>query len=316
MNAPEHMTPDSPADSVAGAYLSLSQAWASNAGDGPTLRGRRFDRTGRPMLHFVHGNGFCGGVYWPFLQQLAADYGLFCHDIEGHGASDAPARFSGVRSIVNRIGAVAREQQLDRAAPLIGIGHSFGAALTLRAAAAHPGLFRVLVLLDPIVMPPATWLGVKLLGAARRNPMSQAALRRRTRWNSVDEVIQRLRGRGIYAGWRDDALRCFAAHATREHNGVRELCCPPRIEARIFDSPVYPWRAFAQIDCPVLFMYGRSSYGFIPVAAQRALRINRGIDVADVDGGHCFMQEHPDASATTVRQWLAAQDLSAGATPR
>ncbi|TJY65069.1 alpha/beta hydrolase [Sinimarinibacterium sp. CAU 1509] len=311
MNAPEQTTAVQSPAAVADEFLSRSLGWASNAGGGPTLRGRRFDRPG-PTLHFVHGNGFCGGVYWPFLRQLNTRYGLFCHDIEGHGASDAPARFSGVRNVIRRIEPIIREQQLDRAAPLIGIGHSFGAALTLRAAAANPGLFRALVLLDPIVMPPATWFGIKLLSAFGRNPMSRAALRRRTRWSSVDEVLQRLHGRGIYTGWRDDALRCFAAHATRDLDGKRELCCPPRIEAKIFESPVYPWPAFAQIDCPVLLVYGRSSYDFVPVSARRAHGINPAIDVVEVDGGHCFMQEHPDTSATLVLQWLAAQDLSPG----
>ncbi len=315
MNAPEHLSSAATPAAVTAEFLSRSQAWSSNTGGGPTLRGRRFDRSG-PTLHFIHGNGFCAGVYWPFLRQLAARYGLFCHDIEGHGASDAPAQFSGVRNVVRRIEPIIREQKLDRAAPLIGIGHSFGAALTLRAAAANPGLFRVLVLLDPIVMPPATWLGIKLLSAVGRNPMSRAALRRRTRWASVEEVRQRLHGRGIYAGWHDDALNCFAAHATREHDGARELCCPPRIEAKIFESPVYPWPAFARIDCPVLLVYGRSSYDFVPVSARRAQRINPAVEVVDVDGGHCFMQEHPDTAANLVLDWLGAQDLSPGASRR
>jgi len=316
MNAPEIMTPDASAQAMAADYLTQSRAWQSNAGDGPTLRGRYFERANRPLLHFVHGNGFCGGVYWPFLRQLAAHYGLFCHDIEGHGASDAPPRFSGADTVVARIAAVADEQKLDPHAPLIGIGHSFGAALTLRTAAAHPGLFRVLVLLDPIVMPPANWFGVKLISAIGRNPMSQAAQRRRTQWASLDEVIQRLRGRGIYAGWRDDALRCFARHATREQGGGRQLCCPPRIESKIFESPIYAWPAFAQVDCPILFLYGRDSYAFMPPAAQRAHRVNRRVDVVDVAGGHCFMQEDPDTAARTVLHWLDTQDLRPGAAPR
>src|SRR3546814_9423117 len=55
--------------STASAYHELTAAWVSSAGHGPTLRGRRYDGPAT-TLHFVHGNGFCGGVYWPMLQQL------------------------------------------------------------------------------------------------------------------------------------------------------------------------------------------------------------------------------------------------------
>jgi pimeloyl-ACP methyl ester carboxylesterase len=76
-------------DLPAADFVQATTPWQSQAGSGPTLRGRRVDN-GRPLIHFLHGNGFCGGVYWPFLRGLLPDYALFCHDLEGHGASLAP----------------------------------------------------------------------------------------------------------------------------------------------------------------------------------------------------------------------------------
>src|SRR3546814_12329021 len=78
------------------------------------------------------------------------------------------------------------------------MGHSYGAALTVRAAAENPHLFRALVLLDPILLPTSLWLGTRLLARLGRNPMSRAARRRRDRWQSRVEAWTRQHDRGIY----------------------------------------------------------------------------------------------------------------------
>ncbi|SFF49111.1 Pimeloyl-ACP methyl ester carboxylesterase [Fontimonas thermophila] len=284
-------------------YLAATIPWTSSAGTGPVLRGRRTAlRT--PMLHFLHGNGFCGGVYWPFLRHFIGDYGLFCHDLEGHGGSDAPARYSGTAAIIARVPLVIADQRLPQ--PLVGIGHSFGAAVTLAVAARHPGLFRALVLLDPILLPPRDWLAVKLASWLRRNPMAESARRRRERWSSRAQALEHLRDRGIYRNWRSEALEAFVDHATRDDgSGARALCCPRDLEAAIFENPVYPWR-LPPVPCPILFVHGEHSYPFFPAAARRMMHRHPHITLRTLPGGHCFMQEDPDTAADTVSRFLRA----------
>lgn len=283
------------------AYDQLAR-WQSDAGTGPTLRGRRAGGSG-PLIHFLHGNGFCGGVYWPMLRRFLPDYGLFTHDIEGHGDSDAPAQYSGTGAILRRLPLVMQDQGLmDQS--LIGMGHSFGGALTVALAARHPQRFKALVLLDPILLPDLAWWGIRLAGRIGRNPMSNAARRRRDTWGSRDEVLQRLRGRGIYAGWSEEALASFVEHATRDRDGQRVLCCPREIEAAIFSQPVYPWKALAQIQVPVLFLRGAQSYEFFPLSERVARRTNPRVVLQTLPGGHCFMQEQPQRASEAVRAFL------------
>ncbi len=295
-------------DSIAAGYLAATTAWASDAGKGPRLRGRRRDARG-PLIHFLHGNGFCGGVYWPLLKRLLPDYGLFCHDIEGHGASDAPTRYSGTSAIIERVPQIL-DDQCAGIGPVIGMGHSFGAAVTLATAARNPGRFRALVLLDPILLPAYQWWGLQALNLLGRNPMANGARRRRARWSSRTEVLEKLRGRGIYRGWQDEGMDCFIDQATRDDaDGTRVLCCPPTLEGAIFENPIYPWRVIRQVDCPVLLVYGADSYPFFPATIAAIRRLNPSIDIRRVAGGHCFMQEDPDATARLVLDFLQRQDL-------
>jgi pimeloyl-ACP methyl ester carboxylesterase len=288
--------------------LAMTRAWESRDEGGPVLRGRRADaQPGADgpgtTIHFLPGNGFCGGVYWPFLKRFLPARGLFLHDIEGHGASAAPAHFSGIGAIARRVPAVLAEHG-PRGADLVGMGHSFGAALTLKVAADNPGLFKALVLLDPIVFPPPLWFGVRALGAVGLHPIVKAARRRRRAWASRDEVIERLRGRGIYRGWTEEALASFADHATRDEGGQRVLCCPPELEAEIYERPVYPWPSFRRVQVPVLFLYGAGSYPFFPAAARLARRANPRVELATVPGHHCFMLEDPAEAWRAVAGFL------------
>lgn len=258
-------------------------------------------------------------MYWPFLKRFLpehappphsrGDYGLFLHDIEGHGDSDAPAHFSGIGAVARRVPLVAREQGILDGRPLVGMGHSFGAALTLKIAADEPGLFRALVLLDPIVFPTPVWLAMRALAALGVHPMTKAALRRRREWPSRQDALDRLRGRGIYKGWTEEALACFVDYATRDEGGRRVLSCPPELEAEIYERPVYPWPSFRSVQVPVLFLYGAGSYPFFEPAARLARRANPRLEVATVPGHHCFMLEAPAAAHATVAAFLKKNNL-------
>ena len=289
------------ADALPRAYDELAR-WESRAGGGPVLRGRRAGGARGPV-HFLPGNGFCGGVYWPFLKRLLPGYGLFLHDIEGHGESDAPAHFSGIGSVARRVPLVAKEQGVA-GAPLVGMGHSFGAALTLKVAADNPGLFKALVLLDPIVVPTPAWLGIRALSALGLHPMMRAALRRRREWAGRQDAVDHLRGRGIYKGWTEEALGCFVDHAMRDEDGKRVLRCPPELEAEIYGRPVYPWPSFRNITVPILFLYGAGSYDFFPIAARLARRSNPAVEVKTVPGHHCFMLQDPADAHDAVAEFL------------
>lgn len=286
-----------------GDYRELTRWESRAAGGGPTLRGRRTDGT-HGIVHFLPGNGFCGGVYWPFLKRLQPDYGLFLHDIEGHGESDAPAHFSGIGAVARRVPLVAREQGLAPGA-LIGMGHSFGAALTLKVAADNPGLFKALVLLDPIVAPTSGWLAIRALAALGLHPMTRVARRRRRAWPSRQDALDHLRGRGIYKGWTEEALECFVDHAMKDEGGRRVLRCPPALEAEIYGRPVYPWPSFRNVTVPILFLYGAGSYDFFPIAARLARRTNPAVEVKTVPGHHCFMLEDPAEAHAAVAEFLS-----------
>jgi len=287
--------------------------WSYPVGVGIELRGREFLR-GRPsLLHFVHGNGLCGLAYWPMLQSLVAKRDLCLHDTQGHGDSDDGHRFPGWNLSAERMAQVVHHRRrIWKDRQIIGCGHSFGAVLTLLAAARYPSLFDALILLDPVLYPP--WLAGVMASSyytrlSRYNPMAMAARRRSTAWADRTAALDYFRDRGMFAGWREDALHSYVDHALNVlPDGSLTLKCPPWMEAQVFGGfPRGLWTAVQRLACPTVILYGQHTYRFIPPAVRQAQGLNPRIQARMMPGNHFFMQQMPDRTSTAMEEWLVAQ---------
>jgi pimeloyl-ACP methyl ester carboxylesterase len=285
------------------------QAWSHSTSAGFTLRGWHSPATGKPLLHFLHGNGFCGRAYEPLLQLLAVDFDLWLCDVQGHGDSDHGGRFHGWnRSAELALEAFAAGNRMFGEVPKYALGHSFGGVLTALELAKHPGLFQRAVLLDPVLFSPAM-IGVMALsdvvGLYRRNSMASKARTRRRQWPSAQAAFDGLHERGMFKGWTPEALWAFVEHAMQPVEQGVELKCRPSREADIFGS--YPrrlWSSLAKVQTPTQVIYGLRTYPFIATSVARWSALNAHVSAQTVAGGHCFMQENPQDAAQRVAMFL------------
>lgn len=285
-------------------------SWQHPSSAGLTLRGWHTPPRGKPLVHFLHGNGFCGRMYEPMLQHLVPDFDLWLCDLQGHGDSDHGGTFMGWnRNADLALEALDAQGQAFGSAPVLAMGHSFGGVLTTLLLAQHPQRFQRAVLLDPVLMTPSMLMGLTLAdatGLARHTPLARQARGRRAQWPSRDEAKAGLRGRGVYKGWHEDALEAFVQHALRDAPaGGVELKCRPEREADIFSSgPERLWHHLGKVRTPTLVLHAERTFPFVTESVQRWADINPSILAHTVPGGHCFMQEQPGDSATRVRPFL------------
>ena len=183
----------------------------------------------------------------------------------------------------------------------IGVGHSMGGYAIALAAAMRPGMFRALILLDPVIMAPESYTGHWVV--------EHFARKRRSRWDSADEMFERFRGRGPFKAWDEQVLRDYCDYAL---NGS-ELACPPEVEGSIYenctlaDASPYQFH-LERIDIPVLivrsaveFELGFTAMEASPTDPRLAGKLARGQDEHWVDVSHFIPMEAPSRVAELIK---------------
>jgi pimeloyl-ACP methyl ester carboxylesterase len=283
---------------------------------GVTIRGwmtPNCGRNGRPIIHFLHGNGLSNLTYWPFLKHFEHEYDLFLGSVEGHGDSDH--RSQQERHDWSTLTTEALEcyeamsASWDPQQPVIALAHSFGAVVTTLMQGNQKRRFDQYILLDPVIFPRSTIALMRLLnliGVAQKLPHVRQAIRRRSAWPTRDEAFNSLHGRGAFKFWTDESLRCYVEHGTHESvKGEWQLRCPPWLEARIFSGyPKRLWSAIGELPVDTYIVHSLATYPFIPKAARQAEKANPHVHRLEVEGTHCFMQEHPEATYRKIRTLL------------
>ncbi|WP_286976567.1 alpha/beta hydrolase [Pseudomonas sp.] len=279
--------------------------WSHASSAGFTLRGWHTPPSGKPVLHFIHGNGYCGRVYEPMLELLAADFDLWLCDVQGHGDSDHGGRFHGWnRSAELALEAFAVGSPMFADVERYAVGHSFGGVLTSLMLAQQPQLFKRAVLLDPVLFTKAM-IGVMALsdvtGLSKRHGQATRALKRRSTWPDRDAAYASLHNRGVFRGWTEPAFLAYINHALKDTDNAVELKCRPSREADIFGSyPKRLWPSLARVTTQTQVIVGQDTYPFVAKSVARWCASNAHVSAHTVPGGHCFMQEQPEDTAARV----------------
>ena len=285
-------------------------AWSHRCSAGFTLRGEYSTPSGKPVLHFLHGNGYCGRTYWPMLQILQTDFDIVISDMQGHGDTDHGGRFHGWnRTAELALEAWRAQSDCFGTVAQFAVGHSFGGVITALMLAQAPAQFRRAVLLDPVLFTPLMIGAMALsdgVGLYQRNTLARKARERRRHWPDRAAAYANLHERGMFKGWTVEALQAYVDYALKDRaEGGVELKCRPSREAEIFGSfPRRLWTSLAKVRTPVNVEYGAQTYPFVASAVQRWRSINPLIGAEQVPGGHCFMQQDPPAAARRIKAFL------------
>jgi len=149
-------------------------------------------------LHFLHANGYPPECYKPFLALLHTQYHVFGMLLRPLWPDSKPDEVQDWKIFSDDLLQFLAQQP----APVIGVGHSIGAVVTLRAALRDPSRFSALVLLDPVLVVPSRlllWRFFYTLGLADRvHPLITGAKKRRRIFHDLETVFRSYRSRAIF----------------------------------------------------------------------------------------------------------------------
>lgn len=261
-----------------------------------------------PLLHFGHANGFPPGSYRCLIESLRQHHrviSLESRPLWPQGPS--PANFRSWEPIAEDL----RDTLCARGLRgILGVGHSLGAVTSLMAACRDPGLFRALVLLDPVLFtgPRARlWRWLKRLGLGERTPIVSGALRRRECWKDREAARTAWRGKPLFRTFREDCFEAYLDEAlVPTGNGILCLRYPKAWEAAIFRcTPSDPWGFVRSVPIPVLVVRGERSEALTRTAWKRCGDLLPQGELLEIPGtGHMLPLEAPERVAEAVLRFL------------
>jgi lipase len=118
------------------------------------LHSHRYGPPGPVRLLAIHGLTGHGKRWRALATQHLAEIAVAAPDLIGHGRSSWEAPWT----IDANVAALTALLEHDADAPVVVVAHSFGSAIALHLAAAHPELVAGLVLLDPAIGLDGGWM--------------------------------------------------------------------------------------------------------------------------------------------------------------
>ncbi|HEX4867565.1 MAG TPA: alpha/beta hydrolase [Acidimicrobiales bacterium] len=263
--------------------------------DGRDLAGLEWGG-GDDHLVLLHPNGFCAGLFDPLARRLALDHHVVAIDLAGHGRS-APLAGDDLTfpRLATDVIAVLDALDIESA---VAVGQSLGGGIAILVDQARPGLFRRLLLCEPVAFP--------IIGTGP-NPMSERARARRLTWADRDEFVRTVGSKPPLAELAPDALHAYARWGLLDRaDGGVQLACLPDTEAAVFEvsgtangAPA-AWAHLPSLHAPAVIIAGDRS--FLPLTMFEQQATHAGLPLEVVPGGHFLLQEDSGQAANLLRR--------------
>jgi pimeloyl-ACP methyl ester carboxylesterase len=247
-----------------------------------------YDGTGQ-ALHFLHANGYPPACYKSFLELLQTQYHVFGMYLRPLWKNSNPKDIHDwkpfsedlLRFLESQAGFDTSEKNAHstQPAPVIGVGHSIGAIVTLRAALRNPKKFCALVLIDPVLFVPGVmvnWHMIRILGLGDRlHPLVSGAKKRRRTFDNLETVYRGYRNREVFRYMSDENLKTYIEGIIGKTDNGYELVYSPEWEAQIYRTSMHDfdiWRELPNLRVPTLYIRGAETDTFKENAARLVKR--------------------------------------------
>jgi pimeloyl-ACP methyl ester carboxylesterase len=264
-----------------------------------------------PHLHLLHANGYPPGCYQPLVNLLRSSYSVRSMHLRPLWPWAQPKEIGAWHPLTDDFLLFLNEQKIS---PIVAVGHSIGAIVTLRTALRNPHHFRALILIDPVLFTPrfiALYNLTKILGLAYKlHPLIPGALKRRRHFDDLTSLFRAYRRKSVFRYFDDDSLRAYIQGiVVPDANGGYQLAYSPEWEARIYYTGVWRdmdlWWGLPKLQIPTLILRGAETDTFLHPAARRIQKTRPDIKIITIEKStHLVPLEKPQETFESIRDFL------------
>ncbi|MHA1569755.1 MAG: alpha/beta hydrolase [Alphaproteobacteria bacterium] len=285
----------------------------------------RASRPSGPVILFGHANGLAAGSYLPLLEILGAHARIFAFDARAHGGSSVPGGTPldsyGPDALTHDLAAIiAAVRAHIGEAPLYYAAHSKCAVEAIRLAGIHGSVpWKAATLFEPPLLPPRDHPLRAVIDGRPLNP-AMISRQRRARWHGYDELARSLAGKPIFRDCRADMLEAHCRATLRPMRAGEDggkgagdyvLCCPPEIEAQVYEAFACPsnFEAVAHFPGPLNLVGMDPDEApeeiWLPAAVAAAATTKPDCRHTEMPGlSHMMLLEDPERCANVILEML------------
>lgn len=277
--------------------------------------------TGKPVLHFVHANGFPAQVYTSLFEHWERVFSIEYIKLFGMHPDYPPDNHwqKLTHQVLDNIHQTCQKHSVPH---VVAVGHSVGAVTTMQACDKDPTHISQLIALDPSLLMGKMSLiyqlskimddalcpltGSQHYFVDKISPASKSKYRKDT-FDSRQNAHDSLRQKGLFRTFDRRAFDDYIRHGLTAKDDKFTLAIPKGVEIGIFRTiPSLYWAKSLTIYRPTTLIAGKDSY-FTHIGSYQAIHDNWGIPIIYADGSHMFPLENPDSTAHLVLDTIAQQ---------
>jgi len=251
-------------------------------------------------IHFSHANGFPAHSYEYFFSHLNGMSIDFINTM-GHAGYKNKQNLSFLRDEL--IDHISRNND----EPVIGIGHSSGAAATLLAAAERPELFDQVILIDPVTLSSQKRFAIELsrkVGLWNRFSPAKQARRRRYQFKDRKEAFEYYKLKSLFKNFHPESFQNYIDHGLEEDDEQFKLIFSPQVEADIFSHvPTQIPKDLSKVKGTIIYAKNSNIFGQSDINWWK--KKHPHFNLICFDGYHLFPFELPELAAQEINRLIA-----------
>lgn len=258
-------------------------------------------------LHFIHGNSLTPESYSPILNQISDNFEIKTFLLRPLFDKSPMPKFKNWDIFLNDYLSSIKNQN-----NIIGLGHSIGGNLILRAALNQPNKFKKIILLDPTMLVPIKTFFWNIMCIFKLQskflPLINKAKNKKMVFNDLNEVFDSYRNKTIFSNFNNQQLTRLIKSITKDDKGKIKLVFPANWDARIFSqgmrNDLKLWNKIKDLDVETIIVRASNSNIFYKETENALLKRNNKIKFLQIDGDHFFPINKAEETADIISKYL------------
>ena len=262
----------------------------------------------KELIHFLPGNSFTPCTYQKVLNNLSDNFLIKISILRALWNQKTPPNFKNWDIFLNDY-----IESFKNEKNIIGIGHSIGGNILLKAAIKQPEKFDKIILLDPTLFPPTTIYAWRLISLFKAQsyflPYINSAENKKMQYNSTEEMFQSYRKHKIFSKFSDDDLLLFVKSLTIEKGDKVQLVFDNKWDAQIYRtgllSDMFIWDNIDKLKTKAFIIRAEHSDAFYKKTAKIILRKNSNIEIKTIkNSDHLFPINNTESTISLIQKFL------------